>query len=115
MRSLQPVRLVTLTSVDTAAQDALSTARDSWTTADRATAARVLSHQLTELLAEYGAAVVFDALATSLRADLEPAAQAMHAPKLAAAYWSAASIIEGTAAHLDRMEQQQADSSRTDR
>lgn len=75
-----------------------------WTEQDRNTAARVLSYQLAELLTLYGSAVTLEALALALRADMQPAAQAIHAPRLAAMYDAAAVMVRGMSTELERAE-----------
>lgn len=93
-----PVREVRMVPVPTIPD----TAR--WTAADRAHTARVLSYQLAELLSTYGSRTTLEALALAYRADMQPAADAIRAPRLAAAYQAAAAMLEGMAEQLDRAE-----------
>lgn len=94
-----PVREVRLVPVPTIPD------RETWNPQDRATTARVLSHQLAELLSTYGADVTLEALALALVADMQPAAELIGAPRLAAMYHSAAIMVRGMATELERAEQ----------
>jgi hypothetical protein len=77
---------------------------ETWNAHNRAQTARVLSHQLAEMLSLYGSAVTLEALALALRADMQTAAEAIGAPKLAAMYDAAATMVRGMATELERAE-----------
>lgn len=57
-----------------------------WTDAERAQAARVLSHQLAEMLSTYGSRTTLEALQLAFEADMVPAADAIGAQSLARLY-----------------------------
>jgi hypothetical protein len=80
-------------------------AANTWTDADRATTARVLSYQMAEHMSTYGVAVVLDSIRLALAVDMEQAARAAGLPALAATYWATAAMLQGMAEHLDRAEQ----------
>lgn len=75
-----------------------------WNPQDRATAARVLSYQLAEMLSTYGSAVTLEALALAFKADMQPAADAIRAPRLSATYDATATMVRGLATELERRE-----------
>lgn len=97
-RQPAPVREVRMVPVPTIPDSAR------WTAADRAQAARILSYQLAEMLSTYGSATTLQALALAYRADLQPAADAVHAPRLSASYQAAAAMLQGMAEQLDQDE-----------
>lgn len=78
---------------------------DRWTAAEQATAARVLSHQLAEMLSTYGSGVTLDALAAALAGDMREAAYAIRAPRLAANYTAAAVMLRGMGETLQQAEE----------
>lgn len=98
MRATVPIREMRLVPVPTIPESC------TWNAADRATCARILSHQLAEMLSTYGSAVVLEALALAFKADMQPAADAIQAPRLSAMYDAAATFVRGIATELERTE-----------
>lgn len=97
---IAPVREMRLVPVPTIPETS------TWNARDRATAARVLSHQLAEMLSTYGSSTALEALALALLADMQPAAEAIAAPRLAAMYQAAALMARGMAEELEKAEKE---------